>query len=71
MTLTEPMAEVSLYGWQYGGTKGTMARVKWCEDHIGEYGCEWFYVWGDGEGEWSTWYFVDEKHATMFALKFS
>jgi hypothetical protein len=68
MTLTESMAEIRLFGWQ---REHTEARVKWCEKNIGEYGGEWFYVWSDSEGEWSTWYFVDEKYATMFALRFA
>ena len=68
MTLTDPMTEVRLYGWHHDRT---VARVKWCEKNIGEYGGEWFYVWETGEGEWSDWYFSDEKYATMFALRFA
>jgi hypothetical protein len=68
MTLTEPMAEVRVYGWQHDRT---LDRVKWCEDHIGQYGGGWFYVWDPGEGEWSNWYFSDATYATMFALRFA
>jgi hypothetical protein len=67
MTLTEPMFEVVVSGWDQ---EKTLSRVSWCSDYIGTYGRGWKYYWNDSHDS-SIWSFTNKEHATIFALKFA
>ena len=72
MIFTEPLHEVVVAGYD---VTLTQARVNWCGENLGPYGSVWRYDWNNGGPidfpQGSTWQFVNEEDAIMFALRWT
>lgn len=72
MIFTEKLHEIVLAGYDVSLTRD---RVEWCEQKFGAYSGRWRYEWNNGGPidfpMQSTWEFVNEEDAIMFALRWS